>query len=231
MAHILIIGDRADLLRELEQTLGPEGHRITIAGSGEDGLGKLLNLEFDLVLLESALSSIGGESNLGGLDVCRKARDKGVTTPILMLAEEDDDTETISASQECADDFITRPFGLRELLSRMKILLRRRPAPGTTDPVQIGRIEVDFSTYTATESGSGVSLTTTEFELLRYLHDNIDSVIDRERLLCDVWGYEESIPTRSVDNFILKLRQKIETDPSEPRVILTVHGIGYKLIQ
>ncbi|MGE5796081.1 MAG: winged helix-turn-helix domain-containing protein, partial [Ignavibacteria bacterium] len=133
-----------------------------------------------------------------------------------------------------ADDYVTKPFGLRELLARIKAILRRNESSSQSQQknsfISIGRIEVNFSSYNALENGLAVQMSHKEFEILSYLWNNRNSTVSRDDLLNNVWGYDESPTTRTVDNFILKLRQKIEKDPDHPKIILTVHGIGYKLI-
>jgi DNA-binding response OmpR family regulator len=131
-----------------------------------------------------------------------------------------------------ADDYVVKPFSLRELLARIKAVLRRSPASDAppVGPVQIGCLDVDFRTHTAARDGADVPMTHLEFEVLRYLAERPNAVVSRDDLLADVWGYGDQPTTRTVDNFILKLRQKLEPEPSRPRHLLTVHGVGYKLV-
>jgi DNA-binding response OmpR family regulator len=226
MAHILIIDDEADLRRGLVDNLQFEGHTTAEAEDGAAGLSLILEEQSDLILLDVMLP------NMNGFDVCREARSKGINTPIIMLTAKGDEIDRVLGLELGADDYITKPFSLRELLARVKAVLRRTRSDhtSTATAVSIGRLIVDFHTYTATDAGADVALTHKEFEVLRYLHEHKGQTVSRDQLLTDVWGYDDSISTRSIDNFILKLRQKIEENPARPRTILTAHGMGYKLL-
>jgi DNA-binding response OmpR family regulator len=169
---------------------------------------------------------------MNGFDVCKAAREAGVEAPIIMLTAKGEEIDRVVGLELGADDYITKPFSLRELLARVKAVLRRaqkQPASGLS-AVCIGLLQVDFEAYHASSSAGEVTLSHREFEVLRHLWERKKQTVSRDQLLTDVWGYDESISTRSIDNFILKLRQKIEKDPSHPQHILTVHGIGYKLL-
>jgi DNA-binding response OmpR family regulator len=166
-----------------------------------------------------------------GLDVCREARRQGLQTPIIMLTARGEEVDRVLGLEFGADDYVTKPFSLRELLARIKAVLRRQQAvPVPVQHLTIGCMEVDFGSYVARRDGEALPMTHLEFEVLRYLHGHAHQTVSREQLLTDVWGYDDQPTTRTVDNFILKLRQKIEKDPAHPRHILTVHGVGYKLI-
>ena len=224
MAHILVIDDEADMRRGLVDNLRFEGHSTDEASDGAEGLALIRGTPADLILLDVMMPK------MSGLDVCRSARAEGIRTPIIMLTARGEEIDRVLGLELGADDYITKPFSLRELLARIKAVLRRTEGSGDA-AVSIGRLRVDFSAYTASEAGAEVTLTHREFEVLRHLWEHRGGTVSRDALLSEVWGYDESISTRTIDNFILKLRQKIERDPANPHCILTVHGIGYKLIE
>jgi DNA-binding response OmpR family regulator len=226
MPSILIVEDEPDMRRGLKDNLEFENYEVDIAEDGAAALKKLGERGYDLILLDVMLPAISG------LDVCRQARQQGITTPIIMLTAKGEEIDKVLGLELGADDYVTKPFGVRELLARIKAHLRR--AEGTTvggpDTMIIGSLSVDFASYTATRNGEPLSLTPKEFEILKYLWVHRNKTVSRDELLTKVWGYDESISTRTVDNFILKLRQKIEDDPATPRHILTIHGVGYKFV-
>lgn len=226
MAKILLVEDEPQMQRGVKDNLEFEGHEVEVAGDGKAGLQKLLENSYDLVLLDVMLP------HLSGLDVCRKAREKNVMTPIIMLTARGEEIDKVLGLELGADDYITKPFGLRELLARVKAALRR--AEGSTgssaEKIVLGSVRIDFATYNASRSDKSLLMTPKEFEILKFLWHHRNKVVSRDQLLTNVWGYDDTISTRTVDNFILRLRQKIEDDPAHPKHIITIHGIGYKLI-
>jgi DNA-binding response OmpR family regulator len=226
MSRILIVEDEPAMQRGLRDNLEVEGYEVETAGDGETGLQQILSQQFDLIILDVMLPKVSG------FDVCRKAREKGVTTPIIMLTAKGEEIDKVVGLELGADDYITKPFGLREFLARIKAVLRRQGGDRRSrgGPVRIADAEVDFATYTALRAGKEISMTPKEFEVLMFLWENRNATVSRDQLLTEVWKYDDSVSTRTIDNFILKLRQKIEPDPSRPRHIITIHGIGYKLI-
>lgn len=226
MAKILIVEDEPAMQLGLQDNLEFEGYTTEVADNGELAIQKILNNVFDLVLLDIMLPK------LSGLDVCKKVRSEGIDTPIIFLTAKGQEFDKVIGLELGADDYITKPFSLREMLARVKAVLRRSEGISTANNhvVQFGLLEVDFKKYIASNTAGNVKLSHKEFEILAYLHKNINEVVSRYDLLENVWGYENKPSTRTVDNFIVKLRQKIEVNPAEPRVILTIHGIGYKLI-
>lgn len=228
MHRILIVEDEPHMQIGLRDNLEFEGYTVEVAGDGEAGLKAIEANPYDLVLLDVMLP------RMSGFDVCRTARQHGIRTPIIMLTAKGEEIDTVLGLELGADDYVTKPFGLRELLARIKAVLRRGAAPEPLETlatrVAIGKLSVDLHSYDAMQDGSPVSMSHLEFEVLRYLYERRGQTVSREKLLEEVWGYENNPTTRTVDNFILKLRQKIEDDTSAPRHILTVHGIGYKLI-
>jgi DNA-binding response OmpR family regulator len=228
MNKVLIVEDEPNMRTGLKDNLEFEGYEVNLAEDGETGLKNILEGNYDLVLLDVMLP------RMSGFDVCKTVRKKGYNIPIILLTAKGEEIDKVLGLELGADDYITKPFGLRELLARIKAVLRRtedKNSAATKDSfIKIGKIDVNFSTYNALEEGLAVQMTHKEFEILSHLWKNKNSTISREDLLNNVWGYDESPTTRTVDNFILKLRQKIEKDPNHPKTILTVHGIGYKLI-
>ncbi|MEL7361923.1 MAG: response regulator transcription factor, partial [Bacteroidota bacterium] len=196
------------------------------ANDGEAGLDALRSTRYDLCLLDVMMPV------RSGFDVCRTARAEGVTTPIIMLTAKGQELDKVRGLEYGADDYVVKPFSLRELLARVKAVLRRGAPAEASDQATVGRLHVDFHTYEATLDDEPATLTHLEFEVLRYFHTRPSEPISRDQLLTDVWGYDgDDLPTtRTVDNFILKLRQKLEPDPARPRHLLTVHGVGYKYV-
>ena len=225
MARILLVEDEPQMQRGLRDNLEFEGHEVTAAGDGSSGCQILLRESFDLVILDVMLPQ------MSGFDVVRKAREKGVRTPILMLTAKGEEIDKVLGLELGADDYVTKPFGLRELIARVNALLRRAVSSGRDDTTMLlGDIAVNFATYNGSKNGKNFSMTAKEFETLKYLWQHKNATVSRDDLLTNVWGHGEAITTRTVDNFILKIRQKIEDDFSHPKIILTVHGTGYKLI-
>lgn len=227
MQRILIVEDEHTMLMGLKDNLEIEGYEIDIAEDGNSGLSKILEHEYDLVLLDVMLPHISG------FDICKTVRRNGILTPIILLTAKGEEIDKVLGLELGADDYITKPFSLRELFARIKAVLRRTE-PQTNIPgnkqISVGRLEVNFSNYEAYCENATIKMSHKEFEILHYLWNNKNKVISRDDLLDAVWGSEYIPSSRTVDNFILKLRQKLEEDPNQPRIILTVHGIGYKLI-
>ena len=226
MSKILIVEDEPEMQKGLRDNLKFEGYEVDIVENGTKGLKKILEAKHDLILLDVMLPE------MSGFDVCKKAREEGVRTPIIMLTAKGEEIDRVLGLELGADDYVTKPFSLRELLARVKAVLRRKEgrASLTESKIIIGKLEVDFGTYNASHRGKPVDMTPKEFEILKHFWKNKNQVVSRDSLLSSVWGYDESISSRTVDNFILKLRQKVEPSPSKPRYIITIHGTGYKLI-
>ncbi len=225
MARILVIEDEPAMQTGLRDNLEIEGYEVEIAGDGTSGLESLLGHPYDLVILDVMLP------RKSGYDVLREARAGGVRTPVIMLTAKGGEVDKILGLELGADDYMTKPFSLRELLARVKAVLRRSEHSTSGDGhVTIGSTLIDFPAYTAERNGKALPMTPKELEILKFLYDHRNQTVTRDRLLTEVWGYDESVSTRTVDNFILRLRQKVEADPAHPRVILTIHGAGYKLV-
>ena len=223
MASILIIEDEPAMQLGLKDNLEVENHSVDTSSDGESGLQKLKSGKYDLVLLDVMLPK------LSGFDVCKAARTAGIDTPIILLTAKGEEIDKIVGLELGADDYITKPFSVRELLARIKAILRRSQSTDGAK-ITIGRLLIDFSSFQCEENGVEVKLSHKEIEILSFLSKNKNKVVSRYDLLENVWGYEEQITTRTVDNFIVRLRQKIEINPNQPKIILTVHGAGYKMI-
>jgi DNA-binding response OmpR family regulator len=227
MNRILVIEDEPAMREGLKDNLEIEGYEVHTAVDGAEGLKSILQNSYDLVILDVMLP------HLSGFDVLKQAREKGVTSPVIMLTARGEEIDRVLGLELGADDYLTKPFGLRELLARVRAVLRRteRSSPGPSPTHMIlGSTVVDFAAYTAVHDGSQVEMTPREFDVLKFLWTHRNQTVTRDQLLTNVWGYNEPLSTRTVDNFILKLRQKIEDDPAHPRHILTIHGTGYKLV-
>ena len=226
--RILVVEDEPSMRLGLQDNLEFDGYEVEVAEEGNSGLDKILSNSYDLVVLDVMLP------NISGFDICKTARKKGIATPIILLTAKGEEIDKVRGLELGADDYITKPFSLRELLARVKAVLRRtqKEAGGNAAPdtIKIGRLTVDFSAYTAQQDEQPVKMSHKEFEILHYFWNERNKTVSRDDLLDKVWGYDEQPTTRTVDNFILKLRQKIEQNPNAPKIILTVHGIGYKMI-
>ncbi len=225
MSTILVIEDDPKMQAGLRDNLEFEGYTVRTEGSGTGGLKVWMDNAFDCVILDVMLPG------LSGFDVLKKAREKGIATPVIMLTAKGEEIDRVLGLELGADDYVTKPFSLRELMARVKAVLRRgdRESAGGT-LIRLGSFEADMHSYDATKDGETVAMTPKEFEVLKFLWEHRNRTVSRDQLLTNVWGYDESISSRTVDNFILKLRQKIEEDPADPRHIVTIHGSGYKLI-
>jgi DNA-binding response OmpR family regulator len=224
MQKILVIEDNADLANGLELNLKKEGYRVLKAGTGEDGLRLVLHDSPQLIILDIMLPGISG------LDVCRELRSKGIETPIIMLTAKGEEVDRVVGLELGADDYVTKPFGVRELLARIRVCLRRQPPAEEITRYRFGTVEIDFEKYKAVVRNMPVELTQKEYDLMRFFIRNRDTVLSRDRLLDEVWGYDDYPTTRTVDTHILKLRKKLEDDPAHPKYILSVYGGGYKFV-
>ena len=228
MVYILIVEDEPNMVVGLKDNLEVEGFSVDTARDGESGLEKILQNKYDLVVLDVMLPK------LSGFEVCKAVRKKENDTPIILLTARSEEIDKVLGLELGADDYITKPFSVRELIARVKAVLRRRENKVDTNSKQesiiIGNLEVNFSTYNAYNNKGEVQMSHKEFEILNLLWGNRNKTVSRDDLLRIIWGFDESPTTRTIDNFIVKLRQKIENNPNRPKTILTVHGIGYKLI-
>ena len=222
---ILVVEDDPAMRAGLKDNLEIEGYRVICAGNLKEG-EKALADSIDMILLDVMLPD--GD----GIKFCRKLRSRGIPQPVIMLTAKGEEMDKVSGLESGADDYIVKPFSLRELLARIHAHLRRRQSAGLSpsEQVQIGAAEVDFKRHTLTRNGEPVDISAKELDMLRYLVLHKGQVVSRDTLLAEVWGHSEQVVTRTVDNFILRLRKKIEPEPSRPQYLLTVHGAGYKLV-
>lgn len=226
MARILIVEDEVELANGLKDNFEFDGDQVVCAHDGEEGLRLAREGNVDLIVLDVMLP------RKSGFDVCRQLRAEGFGQPVIMLTARSEEVDKILGLELGADDYMTKPFSVRELLARVRALLRRC-APresGEDTTFTIGKLTVDLEHYTASDPDGEVKMTHREFELLRFFRRNATKTIDRDDLLQEVWGYTSLPTTRTVDNFIARLRKKIEEDPANPRHLLTVHGTGYKYV-
>ena len=221
--RILIIEDEPDLLRGLALNIKADGYQVLTASTGDDGLETALRERPDLVLLDLMLP---GKS---GLDVCRELRRRQFEAPIIMLTARTEEVDRVVGLESGADDYVTKPFGIRELLARIRVRLRRK-GDSVDGRLRFADVEVDFDKHEATAPAGESNLTGKEYEVLRLLAQHRGQIVTRERLLDEVWGYEHYPTTRTVDNHILRLRQKLEAEPANPRHILSIYGEGYKFV-
>ncbi|MEX2428800.1 MAG: response regulator transcription factor [Bacteroidales bacterium] len=228
MSKILIIEDEPDMLRGLQDNLEFEGYEVDIADNGQTGLKMISAGGYDLILLDIMLPDISG------FNICERTRDQGIKTPIILLTARGEEMDKVRGLELGADDYITKPFSLPELLARLKAILRRTDAGDDIERSQtctIGNLTVNFQTYEATIDSHSVKMSTKEFDILWLLMKRKHEVVHRDEILSEVWNIDSYITPRTVDNFVHKLRQKIEDDPANPQNIVTIHGIGYKLIR
>jgi len=226
MSLILVVEDDPAILRGLADNLKYESHEVLTATNGEAGLEAARQKKPDLVILDLMLPK------LSGYEVCRKLRGEGDSVPILMLTARGEETDRVLGLDLGADDYVTKPFSIRELLARVRALLRRAQGgrPALPDELRFGDVVVDFRSYEARKGGRPFEMTPKEFGVLRILAGRAGEVVTRDELLNEVWGYENYPTTRTVDNHIASLRTKIERDPGDPQYLRTVHGVGYKFV-
>lgn len=225
MKKILIVEDEAAMRSGLKDNLEIEGYEIDEAEDGIKGLEKIKSNKYNLIILDVMMPG------LSGFDVCKKARASGILTPIILLTAKGEEIDKVLGLELGADDYVTKPFSLRELLARVKVILRRTENHSEPNEEYIlGKLKINFNTYNASSNGVDVNLSYREYEVLKYLIAHRNQTVSRDSLLKDVWGLDSTITTRTIDNFILKLRQKIEHDINHPKIILTIYGIGYKII-
>jgi two-component system, OmpR family, alkaline phosphatase synthesis response regulator PhoP len=221
---ILLIEDEPGLRLTLTDRLLKEGYRIEACADGIAGFDQAAGGDFDLIVLDLMLPK------KSGFDVCRDLRQMGSTTPILMLTARDQTVDKVVGLKIGADDYVTKPFEMVELLARIEALLRRASKSFADVPAlfQFGSVRVDLRKTEVRRDGKVVPLSAKEFQLLRCFIENRGTTLSRERLLQEVWGYTATPLTRTVDVHIAWLRQKLEDDPKQPRWIVTIHGLGYR---
>ena len=234
IAKILLIEDESLVRESVSDNLISESYDVCSCNNGIDGLKMFSDVNPDLVVLDVMMPG------LDGLEVCRKMRSLKQSTPIIMLTAKTSETDKVVGLELGADDYITKPFSMRELFARIKALLRRAKSTSSlessseqadaSNKLEFDDVVIDFRAYRAFKAGVEIELSAKEFELLKFLSQQPDIPVTRGQLLDEVWGYNSYPTTRTVDNFIARLRQKIEQTPEEPRRILTVYGVGYKFV-
>lgn len=225
MTRILIVEDEPNMVAGLRDNFEYEGYEVLTAGDGVEGLERALKESPDLVVLDVMMP------RMSGLDVCKQLKAKRPSIPIIMLTARGQEVDKVVGLELGADDYVTKPFSIRELLARVKAVLRRaRPLPKEQERYAFGEVEVDLKSCQVTRKGAPVEVSSKEFELLKFFLCHSGETLSRDKLLEEVWGYDRFPTTRTVDAHIVRLRQKLEPKPEEPRFILTVHGTGYKFV-
>ena len=223
MTRILIVEDEPNMVAGLRDNFEYEGYEVLTASDGAEGLGRALNDAPDLVILDVMMPK------MSGLDVCKQLKAKRPSMPVIMLTARGQEVDKVVGLELGADDYVTKPFSIRELLARIKAVLRR--AHGVPqERYAFGDIAVNLRTCQVTRAGKPVEFSAKEFDLLKFFLCHPGEALSRDRLLEKVWGYNSFPTTRTVDAHIVHLRQKLEARPEEPRFILTVHGVGYKFV-
>jgi two-component system alkaline phosphatase synthesis response regulator PhoP len=226
--RILLCEDEAGLVLTLRDRLESEGFTVEVARDGETGLERATSESFDLIILDVMMP------RKSGFDVCRDLRRRDILTPIIMLTARGQVVDKVVGLKLGADDYVTKPFETAELLARIEALLRRSgtasPPAASADSYQFGPVRMNFRSAEVHRDGKQIELSAREFSLLRYFIEHRGSALSREELLNEVWGYNSTPSTRTVDVHVAWLRQKLEPNPRHPQFILTVHGRGYKFV-
>ncbi len=224
-AKILVVEDEPNMVAGLRDNFEFEGYDVITARDGVEGLQRALDESPDLVVLDVMMP------RLSGLEVCRQLRAKRASIPIIMLTARGQEVDKVVGLELGADDYVTKPFSIRELLARVKAILRRTAVvPKDQDQHSFGDVEVDLQRCRVVRSGKALDISSTEFDLLKYFICHSGETLSRDRLLEDVWGYDNYPTTRTVDTHLVRLRQKLEPDPEQPQYFLTVHGTGYRFV-
>src|SRR5712672_2757735 len=223
MQTILVIDDDESLRDTIGVMLEQEGFRAELASDGRSGYDRALLLKPDLLLVDLRLPG------MSGVEICRQLRGARVKTPIIVLSAVGEEVDKVLLLEIGADDYVVKPFGARELLARIRAVLRRT-SPEARKIAQFGIVSVDFERRIVTRRGEPVKVTPAEYNLLSYFLQNPDRPLTRDMILNSVWGYESFPNTRTVDAHVVRLRQKLEADPNLPRHFLTVHGVGYRFM-
>lgn len=221
---ILLIEDEEGLRMTLTDRLQKEGYIVNCANDGEEGLRMATRLRLDLIILDLMLP------RKNGFDVCRDLRQAGVSTPVLILTARGQTVDKVVGLKLGADDYVTKPFDMMEVMARIEALMRRSPGKSAEAEGihEFGRIRIDLPGTEVMRDGKPVDLSAREFQLLRYLVEHRGTTVPRDEILKEVWGYDASTFTRTIDVHVASLRQKLENDPKKPSLILTVPGLGYK---
>ena len=229
MKTILIVEDEEPIRKGLKDTFSGEGFKVITAPDGLQGYKTAKVKNPDIILLDIMLPE------LNGLEVCKKLRSESNQTPIIMLTAKSTETDKVVGLELGADDYVTKPFSVRELVSRVNALLRRMEKKSENkegnEVVAFEDVKIDFKKFKAEKNGKKIDMSKTEFKILKFFVSRSEEVISRDTFLDEVWGYDDFPTTRTVDNFIVKLRSKIEKDPKNPKHLITIYGVGYKFIK
>jgi len=221
--HILVVEDDLSILVGLQDNLIIEGYEVSTATNGTEGLNLANKKDFDLLILDIMLPG------MNGFEICKKVKKEKPLLPIIMLTARSSEMDKIAGLDYGADDYITKPFSLSELLARIRAVLRRAyPLKEELEKYAFGNVEIDFKKMDAFVDGKDIQFTKKEFSILEYFIQHEGEVVHRHDLLNKVWGYDKTPTTRTVDNFILDIRKKIEKTPSNPKHIVSISGVGYK---
>lgn len=221
---IAIIEDDESVRRSLQLNMELEGFQVVTAGDGEAGIDLVHSENPDLIILDVMMP------RKDGLQTCKELREAGVSTPLILLTARSAEVDKVLGLELGADDYLGKPFGMRELIARVRALLRRAFSTQEVDTIEFDDVVIDFKAYKAERNAEPLELSAREYRLLKYLIAKKGSVVTRDELLDEVWGYNSYPSTRTVDNHIARLRQKIEINVNNPQHIVTVHGVGYKFV-
>lgn len=224
MDRILVVEDDRAVQKALRRLFESEGYSVDAAFDGASGLGAFRTAPPAAVVLDLRLPKLSGR------DVCREIKERAPSLPVIVLSAASDVVDKVLLLEMGADDYVTKPFSPRELLARVRAAVRRSNRQPSTTSQTFGDVSVDFAKMEVIRAGQLVTLTAQEFKVLKFLIENAERVVSREELLNEVWGYQNYPSTRTVDNHILKLRQKLEKDPAQPIHFRTMHGAGYKFV-
>ena len=225
MTRILVVEDDWAILHGLKDNLEQDSHEVLTATDGEAGHALIQSEKPDLVILDLMLPK------LSGYEICRKVRSDGLSVPIIMLTARGEEADRVLGLDLGADDYITKPFSIRELLARVRALLRRsEPKPAQLEELQFGDVVLDFQRFEASKGDDKLTMTRKEFGVIQYLASRDGKVVSRAELLAEVWGHDHYPTTRTVDNHVASLRSKLEDNPSTPIHLLTVRGIVYRFV-
>jgi DNA-binding response OmpR family regulator len=221
---VAVIEDEEIIRKSVTMNLELEGFEVVTAGDGEEGIKLVNDRKPDIIIMDVMMP------RKDGLQTCRELRTSGISTPLILLTARSSEVDKVLGLDLGADDYLAKPFGMLELIARVKALLRRIQRVTSVDEIRFSDVVVDFKAYRALKNEQPIDLSAREYRLLRYLVVKQGNVVTRDELLDEVWGYNSYPTTRTVDNHIARLRQKIEANVDEPQHILTVHGVGYKFV-
>ncbi len=227
METVLIIEDDPSILLGLQKNLKFEGYDVLTAADGERGLELAIDRPPDLIILDIMLPKISG------FEICKTLKKNNIQVPIIILSAKDQEIDKIMGLDLGADDYVTKPFNIRELIARINAVMRRKrryDQQGVPERFKFGRLTLDLKGQTLLKDGDPLETSVREFKLLKFFVENRGKVLDRKEILNKVWGYDYFGTARTIDNFITKLRQKVEDDPDDPKHIVTVRGVGYKFV-